>query len=74
MLTLKRKSQCIVNDCYAIRITLYLHKIRRVLMARIKGGLTVLSTLTYVRGHRNSSVKKVRVNKQPGRSLNSIYL
>ena len=34
---------------------------------------TVPSILTYVRGYRNSSVKKVRINKQPGRFLNVIH-
>ena len=62
---------------YAItRIAWYFHKIRACLylLELVKGGgggvlHTVSSTLTYVRGYRNSSVKKVRVNKQPGRSL-----
>ena len=65
------------------RITWYFHKIRRVLISHIKlvdaeggGGRvhTVSSILIYVRGYRNSSVKKVRVNKQPGLSLITSYM
>ena len=54
---------------YAItRITWYFHKIRRVLISHIKlvkGGCIQFQA----RGYRNSSVKKVRINKQPGRFL-----
>ena len=73
-LTLKRMSQRIVNDfyykyIYAItRITWYFHKIRRVLISHIKlvkGGYIQFQA----RGYGNSSVKKVRINKQPGRFL-----
>ena len=34
----------------------------------------VSNILTYVRGYRNSSVKKVRINKQPGRFLIKTHL
>ena len=36
----------------------------------LKGGCIQFQAL-YVRGYRNSSVKKVRINKQPGRFLNA---
>ena len=63
-----------INIYAFMRKTWYLHKIRRVLISCMKGGHTVLSIVTYVRGHRNSSVKKVRVNKQPGKSLNGRFI
>ena len=60
-----------IINIYAItRITWYFHKIRRVLISHIKlvkGGCIQFQA----RGYRNSSVKKVRINKQPGRFLSA---
>ena len=67
-LTLKRMSQCIVNDFY--------YKYNAI--TRISGvSWPHIQFHAYsfkhfnVRGYRNSSVKKVRINKQPGRFLTS---
>ena len=64
----------IINTYSITRITWYFHKIRpRVLISHIKlvkGGIQFQAL--YVREYRNSSVKKVRINKQPGRFLSKL--
>ena len=67
----------IINTYSITRITWYFYKIRpRVLISHIKlvkGGCIQFQAL-YVRGYMNSSVKKVRINKQPGRFLKLIII